>query len=149
MSHDTTKQVMGSVNSNHKEVSNWAGSSTTFPAGQAVRLKSDGTLSKAKADGQLLGISLGKDLSNAGRVPVVRKGLSVPILLKASFDPAIGAQVLLDDTTGLATGDGTNTGVNAVYASGRLGGTGVTGGYSEGGSSADTGVALIDFPGGL
>lgn len=141
MGHDATKVLMGATRSNIKEVTNYVASDSTFLAGQPMRLKSDGTISKAKADGALLGVSLGKDLANAGRVACCRKGVAVPILLKAAFTPTVGAQVLLDDTTGLATGDGTNTGVNAVYATSTL--TGV----QEDGTTAN--VALIDFPGGL
>lgn len=139
MTHDATKVLMGNINSNIKEVSNHVGA---YAAGIAVRLKDDNTLSITKAHGELLGVSLGKDLSDTNRIAIVRKGIRVPIQLKAEFDPTIGAVVEIDDATSLATGDGTKTAVNAVYASGRL--TGI----SEVDGSA-VGVALVDFPGGL
>ncbi len=147
--HDATKVLMGSTQSSAKEVTNHLGSVTTFEAGVACRLKSDDTLSLAQSDGELIGISLGRSLSNTGRVAIARKGLRVPILLTSGFDPAIGAVVAISDTTGLAkayTGSGDRY-VNAVYVSGRLGGTGVNNGIGEDGVMK--GVALIDFPGGL
>lgn len=144
MSHNAAKVLMGTTQSSVKEVSNHVGA---IEAGIAVRLKSDDTLSIAAADGSLLGISLGKDLSDTNRTAICRKGLKVPVKLTAGFDPTIGAAVRISDTTGLAVTSG-GTVVNATYFSGRVGGTGVDGGISE---TADTlvGVALIDFPGGL
>lgn len=142
--HNTGKVLMGSTSSNIKTVINKKG---TVAAGIACHLKSDGTASVLKSDGTIIGISLGKDLSNTDKIAIATKGLGVPVQLKASFDPIIGAVVLIDNTSGLATGDGTNTAVNAVYASGRIGGTGVNGGQQEDGTTV--GAAFIDFPGGL
>lgn len=149
INHDPNKQLMGATGSSVKEVSNYKGS---IEAGLAVRLKSDNTISVAAADGELLGISLGKDLSDIGRTAVCRKGLRVPVKLGSGFNPTIGAQVHISDTTGEAVTSGAGaTGVNAVYATGRLGGSGQTGGVAEGASvpTGTIGVALIDFPGGL
>lgn len=140
MIHDATKVVMGANLSTAKEVTCYKGS---ILAGLVVRQKSDGTLSLAKADGGILGVSLGADLSNAGFCPIVRKGLLVPVLLTAAFTPVVGAAVAISDTTGKAIGY-TGTGdsyVNAVYASAVL--TGV----QEDGTTAN--VALIDMIGGL
>lgn len=142
--HDPNKVLMGTTKSNIREVVNYPGS---VAAGIAVREKSDGTLSTVKADGSLKGVSLGGDLSNAGRTAVAVSGLGVPIQLKSGFNPTIGAVVEIDDATGLATGDGTKTATAAVYASGRIGGSGVDAGVAEDGSSV--GVAFIDMPGGL
>lgn len=131
---------MGSVRSNHKEVTNHIG---TVEAGIVCRLKSDDTLSIAKADGGLLGVSLGKSLSDTARTAICRKGVGVPLKLTGSFTPTVGAQVAISDTTGLGiayTGSG-NTYVNAVYK------TAVLVGVGEDGLNKD--VALIDFPGGL
>lgn len=139
--HDATKFQMGTTNSNVKEVSSYVGSSTTFRAGLCAHLKSDGTLSLASADGSKLGISLGKDLADAGRVAIARKGLGVPILLTNGFTPTKGAAVQISTTTGKAVSSGTT--VNAVYVSGAL--TGI----AEDGTSEADGCALIDFPGGL
>lgn len=137
--HDPTKVLLGNVPSSVKEIDNRNG---TIAAGTAVRLKSDKTIVVTSADGNLLGISCGADLSNIGRTAIVRKGLKVPILLTAELVPVIGAQVHISDTTGLAAASGGGaTGTNAVYASGVL--TGV----KEDGTEAE--IALIDFIGGL
>lgn len=152
MGHNASKVLMGATGSSHKESTNYPSpSNVPLEAGLVAHLKSDGTVTKAKADGSVVGVSLGKDLSDIGRTAVVRKGLRVPLKLKASFNPTIGAAVLIDDAEGYGTGDGSNTAYNAVYATGRLGGSGATGGIAEG-ASTDTGsvgVAMIDFPGGL
>lgn len=88
MPHDTTKVAMGSTYSNDKAISEYSGSPATFPAGVAVRQKSDNTLSVTLADGQLLGVSLGKSLSDTDKVAVCRFGKKVPVLLEAK--PAYG-----------------------------------------------------------
>ncbi len=150
MGHNADHALMGATGSSIKEVTNYP-TTTSLEAGLVAHLKSDGKVTKAKADGNPVGVSLGKDLSDTGRTPVCRKGLKVPLKLKASFNPTVGAQVLIDDAEGYGTGDGSNTAVNAVYATGRLGGSGQTGGIAEGATtdSGTIGVALIDFPGGL
>lgn len=141
MGHNASKILMGAIRSSFKVVDNYVG---TIAAGLAVRLKSDGTFSTALADGSLLGISLGKDLSDAGRINVVRSGLLVPIQVTAAFVPTLGAQVNISDTTGKAIAAGVGaSGVNAVYASGLL--TAV----NEDGSETANGAVLIDFQGGL
>lgn len=145
MGHNASQVLMGTTQSSIKEVTNHVG---TYAAGIAVRQKSDGTLSITKADGGLLGISLGSDLADTNRIAVCRKGLRVPVQLKAGFNPTVGAVVEIDDATGLATGDGTKTATAAIYNTGRLGGSGATGGIAENGGSA-VGVALVDFIGGL
>lgn len=139
MAHNASVVLLGNVASSVKEIDNRNG---TIAAGTAVRLKSDNTISTASADGALLGISAGKDLSDIGRTAIVRKGLGVPLLLTDSFTPVIGAQVHISNTTGLgiAAGGGA-TGVNAKYISAVL--TGV----NEAGANVN--VALIDFEGGL
>lgn len=141
MAHDATKVVMGSTRSSFKNVDNKAG---TIAAGIAVRLKSDDTISIAAADGSLLGISLGRSLSDTARTSIVRKGDQVPIQLTAAFSPVIGTQVNISDTTGLAIASGGGaTGVNAVYVS-----TALTM-IDEDGVETASKAALIDFPGGL
>jgi hypothetical protein len=145
MGHNDKQVLLGTTRSNVKEVTNAKGA---INPGVFIRQKSDGTLSTIKADGLLLGVSLGIDLSDTNKTAIVRKGLLVPAQLKVGFNPTVGAVVEVDDATGLAAGDGTRTAVNAVYATGRLGGSGYNGGISESGGAA-VGVALIDFPGGL
>lgn len=137
--HDPTKVLLGATHSSAKVVDNRAG---VIDAGKVVRLKSDDTISIASADGNILGLSVGRSLSGTDRTAVLRKGLSAPILLTDAFTPAIGAQVAIHNTTGIAAAkDGSSTFVNAVYK------TGVLTGVSEAGTSLN--VALIDFPGGL
>lgn len=155
MGHDANKVLMGSTQSSHKEVTNFPSvSGNVVEAGCACILESSGSVSKDTSEGSLVGISLGKDLVDTKRTAVVRKGLRVPIKLAASFNPTVGAQVAIQDDTGLAkayTGTGDRY-VNAVYVTGRLG-TATTGtnGIAEGDTSdaGSVGVALIDFPGGL
>ncbi len=140
--HNANTVLMGTTQSSIKEVSNHKGA---IAAGIAVRLKSDDTIVTTKADGQLLGISLGEDLSGTDKTAIARKGLRVPLKLTAAFSPVIGAVVVLSDTTGLgiAAGGGA-TATNAVYATGKL----TVGGIAEDGTTG-VDVALIDFPGGI
>lgn len=138
MSHSATKVMMGTTRSSFKEVGNRLGS---IAAGLAVRLKSDDTISVAEADGSLLGISIGKDLSDIGRTAYCKKGTQVPIQVTAAFNPTIGAQVKIDATTGKASTDGTGT--NAVYVSNAL--TMI----AEDGTETAAACALIDMAGGL
>lgn len=152
--HDETKILMGTTQSSVKEVTNYPGAAV-LEAGLVAHAKSDGTVTKAKADGSPVGVSLGADLAQTTRTAVVRKGLRVPLKLKAAFTPTIGAAVEIDDAEGYGTGDGTRTAVNAVYAEPYPGAANAlvsaTGGIAEGATS-DAGtlrVALIDFPGGL
>jgi len=97
----------------------------------------------ALADGNLLGISMGGPLvKDMARTAIARKALALPVQITAAFEPVIGAQVNLSDTTGKAIASGAGaTAVNASYASEVL--TGVM----EDGTEVD--VVLIDFPGGL
>lgn len=139
MGQDATKVLLGGILKSFRVVDNKVGE---IQAGAIVRQKSDGTISLLLADGGALGISLGKDLSDAGRTAICRNGLSVPILCTAAFTPVLGTQVHISDTTGLAIAAGAGaSGMNAIYASGLL--TGIK-------EDATTGpCALIDMEGGL
>lgn len=142
MGHDATKVQMGATKSNIKDVTNMPG---TIAAGLVVRQKSDATITTAKADGGILGVSLGRSLSDNGRTAIARTGILVPVLLTASFTPTLGAQVAISDTTGKAkayTGTGDSY-VNAVYSSAKLTA------YDEDGAVITDGCAFIDFQGGL
>jgi hypothetical protein len=143
--HDATKVLLGTTRSSAKDISNFAADPATFPAGTAVRLKSDGTLSVTKAHGTLVGVSLGRSLSDIKKTAVARSGEQVPIILTEGLTPVIGAAVWVDDVTGHANiaddGGVTTTVTNATYV------TGVLEGIDEDGASVD--VALIDMPGGL
>ncbi len=136
MTHDPTKVLLGHTQSSFKTVESFRG---TIPAGSFVFQKADDTITDNVADGAALGVSLGKDLSNAGFTSVCRRGTGVPVLIGAAFTPDKGAQVQAHATDGTAVASG--TGVNASYASSTL--TGI----KEDGTTAN--CALIDFPGGL
>lgn len=139
--HNANTVKLGSTASSDRTVANRVGN---VAAGTAVRLKSDGTLSTTKADGDLLGVSLGKDLSTVGNTAICKRGLRVPILLGAAFTPTIGAIVYIKDTTGVAVASATDaTACNATYV-----GLLSDGAISEDGLSSPA-AALIDFPGGL
>jgi hypothetical protein len=139
--HDATKVLLGMTQSSFRHVTNKLGS---IGAGLMVHLKSDGTITTAAADGVAMGISIGKDLSNAGRTSICRAGLGVPILLTTSFSPVLGAQVNVSDTTGKAGAAGTGfTAINAFYASAKL----IS--MNEDGTETADGCALIDMPGGV
>jgi hypothetical protein len=81
--HDATKVLLGATTMSGKEVTKHAGSPATFKAGLAIRQKSDGTLSTTLADGQWLGVSLGKGLSDDTKnTSIARSGLGVPVLVE-------------------------------------------------------------------
>ena len=145
MAHDATKVLLGTTPWTAKDVTSHASDPATFPAGTAVRLKADKTLSKAKADGALHGVSLGKSLTDDTRTAVLRAGSYVPLRLTDDFTPTIGAAVWIDDVTGLANiaddGGVTTTITGAYYV------TGVLSGITE--DATEVRVALIDLPGGL
>lgn len=152
---NANKALMGSTASSHREVTNFQSvSGLVIEAGLACILESSEKISLTSANGALVGISLGAGLSGvANRTSVCRKGLRVPVKLKTGFDPVIGALLNIEDDTGLArahTGSGDRY-TQAVFSSGRIGGTGVTGGIAEGAvdETATVGVAYVDFPGGL
>lgn len=154
MGHNTSKVLMGATASSVKEVTNKLSvSGLPLEAGLALILESSDKVSLDTSEGSLIGISLGKDLADSNRTAICRKGLRVPVKLKAAFNPTIGLQVAIEDDTGLArayTGSGDRY-VNAVYVSGRVGGNGVNAGVVEGATSdtGSVGVAYIDMPGGL
>lgn len=137
MSHSSTV-YMGNVQSSLKEIDNKPG---VVPAGLAVYLHSDATIDTVAASGGLLGVSVGRSLSDTSRTAICRKGVSVPILLTNGLTPVIGAQVQISTTTGKAVSSG--TAVNAVYKSA------VLAAIDEDGAAISDGCALIDFQGGL
>lgn len=141
MAHDPTKVLLGAGKSSAKTVDNHKG---VIDAGLLVRLKSDDTLSVAAADGSIMGVSMGRSLSNTARTAICRKGISIPVRLTNSFTPVKGAQVYFSDTTGkVGASGGGFTATNAFYSSGAL--TGI----DEDGNTVADGVAFIDFAGGL
>jgi hypothetical protein len=139
--HNASLIQMGSTRSNERQVDNNPSDPATFKAGLFVNLASTGLLTLTRASGSALGVSLGRSLSNTKRTAVVRKGLGVPVLLDAAFEPVIGAQVQVHATSGLAVASG--TAVNAVYASAKMSAV------DEDGTAITDGAAYIDFQGGL
>lgn len=79
--HDATKVLLGSTQSSDKDVSAYPSDPASFPAGLAVRLGSTGGLSLSSGDGSLVGVSLGKSLSDHKKTAVVRSGNRVPLQL--------------------------------------------------------------------
>lgn len=141
MGHDATKVLMGSTRSSYRHATPKV---AAIEAGVVGRAKSDGTITTVLGDGAIHGVSLGKDLSNAGRTAFVRSGLGVPLLLTAAFTPVVGAVVNISDTTGKGGAAGAGfTATRGVYASNEL--TAV----KEDGTEVAAGVAYIDMPGGL
>ncbi len=148
--HNVSKVLMGCPLSSERTVVSHIGE---IEAGVAVRRKSDGTLSTTSSDGDLYGVSLGRDQSRAGYSSICVAGLGVPLKLTTAVDPAVGSVVSISNSTGLGA-SASATATAATYASwspsstiARVGGTGVNGGQAEDGTSV--GAALIDFPGGL
>ncbi len=90
--HDATKVLMGTVATNHKDVSCEVGDPTTFLAGLVVRRSTTGALQLASdAVAARIGISLGPDLNNLTTKTVVcRTGNRVPIRLKDESVKATG-----------------------------------------------------------
>lgn len=101
MSHDTSKVVMGSVGMSGYNAADFAADPATFPAGTAVRLKSDGTISVTKADGAWVGISRGRSLSSTKNIAVVTDGRLVPVLIERQ--PARGAITITNYSNLLTT----------------------------------------------
>ncbi len=140
MGQDANQVLMGATQSTFKHVESHAGAKA---AGLACVLKSDDTITTTLADGAVIGVSLGKDLSGSDNAcPIVKSGTKVPILLDSNaVNPVIGAQVQLHATNGKAVASG--TAINATYASGELDAV------LEDGTIVVDGCALIDFPGGM
>jgi len=80
--HDASKVLLGSHGSSDFNATNEPSDPATFPAGLAVRRKTDGTLSVASGDGQLIGVSMGESLSDTKKTSVCREGNRIPIQLE-------------------------------------------------------------------
>jgi len=79
--HNASKVLMGSHGSSDLDASCEPSDPASFPAGRAVRRASTGALSLSSGDGQLVGVSLGKSLSDTKKTSVARTGNLVPIEL--------------------------------------------------------------------
>jgi hypothetical protein len=83
MGHDATKVVLGSTRSSSKQGSeDFSSDPATYLAGLAVRRNSSNALSVVKSDGNWVGISLGKSLSDTAKTTVLKAGEQVPILVE-------------------------------------------------------------------
>jgi hypothetical protein len=80
--HDPTKVLMGAPYSSAREISTHDSDPSTFKAGLAVRRDSSNALSLAVGDGQWVGVSLGKSLSDTKKTAVARTGMGIPVLLE-------------------------------------------------------------------
>lgn len=98
---DATKRLLGATGESGKESQSFNDDPTVFLVGLAVRRKSDNTLSLSSADGQLIGVSLGKDLSDAKRTVVCRTGLRVPMRVTDAF--AVGTVTITNVANLLTT----------------------------------------------
>jgi hypothetical protein len=90
----------------------------TFPAGTAVRLKSDGTVSAAKADGSWIGVSRGRSLSSTKKLSVVTDGRLVPVLVERQ--PARGS-VTISSYANLVSGTDDSITVGATVFTAQVG----------------------------
>jgi hypothetical protein len=79
--HDASKVLLGNVGSSDRVISVHDADPASFPAGRVVRGKSDGKLSLASSDGALIGVSVGKSLSDTLKTAVCRAGNWVPLAL--------------------------------------------------------------------
>lgn len=105
MAHDATKVLLGNVQTSSKEITEHDGSPATYLAGLAIR-QATGGLSLAKTDGQWLGISLGKGLSDSLKTTAIaRDGLKVPVLLE--YSPARQVVTITSYANLVDTGDDT------------------------------------------
>lgn len=140
--HNPNKVLLGTVGMSDSETSNEVGDPNVFKAGLAVRLDTSGMLSLDS--GSLLGVSLGKSISDKDKTSVVRIGQKVPIRLTDEGGYAYvvdGKPVLVDPTTGMAASAGQMTSAIYCHSGSKIG---VYPGFTE-----EVPVAQIDMIGGL
>jgi hypothetical protein len=77
--HNAAEVLMGTTQDSDLVASCADADPASFPAGRAVRRPSDGTLSLST--GSLIGVSLGKSLSDTAKTSVARTGNRVPLQL--------------------------------------------------------------------
>lgn len=83
MPHDVTKVLLGSTAYSGREVTGVASDPATFYAGLAVRRATTGLLQLASDSvAALIGVSLGRSLSDTKQTAVCRTGLGVPLRQK-------------------------------------------------------------------
>ncbi len=80
--HDAGKLLLGVTGSSDKEITCYPADPASFPAGTAVRAKSDeGLLIAANGTAALCGVSLGASQSDTKKTAVARVGEEVPLLV--------------------------------------------------------------------
>jgi hypothetical protein len=119
MAHDATKVVLGSTRSSSKAGSEvFASDPATFLAGMAVRRNSSNLLSVAKGDGNWVGMSLGKSLSDITKTDVLKSGEQVPILV--ARQPARGI-ITITNFANLVSGTDDSISVGATVFTAQVG----------------------------
>lgn len=96
MPHDPSRVVLGQAGSSIMESSALIENPLNFPSGTAVRLRSTGGLSTQKAQGSLIGVSLGRSLSSTSKMAVARSGLDIPLLIT---DLSVKSELVEGDLT--------------------------------------------------
>ncbi len=79
--HNASKVLLGSHGSSDFLASVFPADPASFPAGRAVRETTAGALSLALAGGSLVGVSMGKSLSDTKKTSVARSGNKIPMVL--------------------------------------------------------------------
>ena len=92
--HDPNKVLLGATQSSERDITCEDADPATFKAGLAVRRASDGKLSLSS--GGLIGVSLGRSLSDTVKTAVARTGLRVPVQLT---DEGVAAALTEEDLT--------------------------------------------------
>lgn len=92
--HDPNKVLLGATQSSERDITCENADPATFKAGLAVRRASDGGLSLSS--GGLIGVSLGRSLSDTTKTAVARTGLRVPVQLT---DEGVAAALTQEDLT--------------------------------------------------
>lgn len=139
--HNPTKVLMGSHGSSDVKITCENGDPETFKAGLVVRRSSTGELSLSS--GEIVGVSLGRSLSDTKKTSVARAGNLIPIQITDETGFAyvgIGKPVEVSATTGKAVSDEVATG--AIFVSGPMKGIDPI-------TKAEIDVALVDMGGGL
>lgn len=142
MGHDVSKVLMGATQSSIRDVRSVKGS---VAAGLALHINVSTKVASAAAAGAVLvGVSLGRDLSNAGFSAYAERGNKVPIQLGTAFTPTQGDDVWYDNTSGKAVASNGSIEVVALNAKfSFVEGSAKKSGIQEDGTLVD--VAYIDF----
>ncbi len=121
MPQDITKVLLGHTPSSYKKGIESFGATdpALVPAGTFVRLKRSGKVAETKPydspdeayNPELYGVSMGRDLSDASRVSVIKAGIEVPVLLTNAGTLAFLVVQDITYTSVIAGLDGENTSI--------------------------------------